>query len=43
MLWLYASICILFVGAEINWFLLFYRERIHISQKETASDPTTKI
>lgn len=26
MLWLYASICILFVGAEINWFLLFYRK-----------------
>lgn len=43
MLWLYASICILFVGAEINWFLLFYRERIYISQKKTASDPTTKI
>ena len=43
MLWLYASICILFVGAEINWFLLFYRERIQISQKKTASDPTTKI
>ena len=43
MLWLYASICILFVGAEINWFLLFYREGIQISQKKTASDPTTKI
>ena len=28
MLWLYASICILFVGAEINWFLLFYKEKI---------------
>ena len=28
MLWLYVSICILFVGAEINWFLLFYKEKI---------------
>lgn len=27
MLWLYVSICILFVGAEINWFLLLYREK----------------
>ena len=34
---------ILFVGAEINWFLLFYREGIQISQKKTTSDPTTKI
>jgi len=24
MLWLYVSICILFIGAEINWFLLYY-------------------
>lgn len=35
MLWLYVSICILFVGAEINWFLLFYREKI-MSIKENG-------
>lgn len=35
MLWLYVSICILFVGAEINWFLLFYKEKI-MSIKENG-------
>ena len=38
MLWLYVSICILFVGAEINWFLLFYKEKI-MSIKENGLPP----
>ena len=38
MLWLYVSICILFLGAEINWFLLFYKEKIMSIKKTDCPD-----
>ena len=43
MLWLYVSIFILFVGAEINWFLLFYKDKIAASLGSSQENSKTFI